>query len=118
MRSVRVALAVALVVVGAACSSHVHKAARTAAPRAPVVTTPPTTRPPPAVVDVAASQEPWKLSAAVSRPVVLPDGGGFLVLGGLATGDPSTSRIVDVDPASGESRITGHLALAVHDSAG
>jgi hypothetical protein len=50
--------------------------------------------------------------------VVLPDGSGFLVLGGLATGDTSTSRIVDVDPVSGASQITGHLDLAVHDSAG
>jgi hypothetical protein len=50
--------------------------------------------------------------------VVLPDGGGFLVLGGLATGDTSTSRIVDVDPVSGASQIAGHLTLAVHDSAG
>jgi hypothetical protein len=41
-----------------------------------------------------------------------------VVLGGLTTGDTSTSRIVDVDPVSGEFRITGQLALAVHDSAG
>jgi hypothetical protein len=54
----------------------------------------------------------------VSRSVVLPDGAGFAVLGGLATGDASTSRIVGVDPATGQSRITGQLALAVHDSAG
>jgi hypothetical protein len=41
-----------------------------------------------------------------------------VVLGGLATGDTSTSRVVAVDPARGESRITGQMALAVHDSAG
>jgi len=50
--------------------------------------------------------------------VVLPDHSGFVILGGLATGDTSTSRIVQVDPASGDSRITGSLAVAVHDSAG
>jgi hypothetical protein len=50
--------------------------------------------------------------------VVLPNGSGFVVLGGLATGDTSTSRIVQVDPASGHSRVAGYLAVAVHDSAG
>jgi N-acetylneuraminic acid mutarotase len=39
-------------------------------------------------------------------------------LGGLATGDTSTSRIVAVDPADGDSRISGSLVVAVHDSAG
>jgi len=50
--------------------------------------------------------------------VVLPDGNGFVVLGGLVIGDTSTSRILQVDPVSGGSRIAGHLALAVHDGAG
>jgi hypothetical protein len=50
--------------------------------------------------------------------VVLPAPSGFVVLGGLATGDTSTSRIVQVEPASGQSEIVGHLMLAVHDSAG
>jgi hypothetical protein len=38
----------------------------------------------------ALSLEAWTLLAAVSRPVVLPTGDGFVVLGGLATGDTST----------------------------
>jgi hypothetical protein len=58
------------------------------------------------------------LPASVSRPVVLPDASGFVVLGGLATGDTSTSDVVRVDPASGDAQLIGHLALAVHDSAG
>ena len=58
------------------------------------------------------------LPAPVSRPVVLPDGSGFLILGGLATGDVSTARIVAVDPESGRSQLAGSLAVAVHDSAG
>jgi hypothetical protein len=41
-----------------------------------------------------------------------------VILGGLATGDTSTSRIVAVDPAGGDSVVNGQLALAVHDSAG
>jgi hypothetical protein len=50
--------------------------------------------------------------------VVLPTGDGFVVLGGLATGDTSTARIVQVDLASGDPRIAGYLAVAVHDAAG
>jgi hypothetical protein len=50
--------------------------------------------------------------------VVLPDGKGFVVLGGLATGDTSTARVVHVDTATGSSGLSGQLALAVHDSAG
>jgi len=41
-----------------------------------------------------------------------------VILGGLAIGDASTSRIVEVDPATGHSRIAGHLGVAVHDGAG
>jgi N-acetylneuraminic acid mutarotase len=70
------------------------------------------------VVTIIASPEVWILPAGVSRQVVLPDGRGFVVLGGLATGDTSTSRIVAVDPGSGDSRVAGYLAAAVHDSAG
>lgn len=104
------------------CSSGAHPASRT--PAAPGRTgagagtaTPPTTaRSTP--TQLKADQELWRLSAAVSRPVVLPAGSRFVVLGGLATGDVSTSRIVEVDPATGDSQLAGHLALAVHDSAG
>lgn len=103
-------LASALLLAGAACSSagqHGHSAN----PR-------PATSTSPAAVSISASTETWTLPAAVSRPVVLPDQGGFVVLGGLATGDTSTSRVVQVDPAGGDSRIAGSLAVAVHDSAG
>ncbi len=50
--------------------------------------------------------------------MVLPDGADFLILGGLASGDVSTSRIVSVDPVAGQGQVAGQLALAVHDSAG
>jgi N-acetylneuraminic acid mutarotase len=63
-------------------------------------------------------RQPWQLPAPVSRPVVVPDGSGFLILGGLATGDRSTDRVVRVDPATGGGGLAGTLALAVHDSAG
>ncbi len=108
-----------LLVLAAACSTGRHAA------RAPVTTTlgrsdnpPAATSVPRPVAGIRASLEAWTLPVAVSRPVVLPNRGGFVVLGGLATGDTSTSRVVQVDPASGDSRIAGYLAVAVHDSAG
>jgi hypothetical protein len=67
---------------------------------------------------LTAATAPWSLPEPVSRAVVLADGGSFVVLGGLATGDTSTSRIVQVDPSTGQSQLAGNLAVAVHDSAG
>jgi non-specific serine/threonine protein kinase len=40
------------------------------------------------------------------------------MLGGLATGDVSTTAVYRVDPASGSTTLVGHLPLAVHDAAG
>lgn len=90
---------------GTSAPSHTNSAAAGG-----TTTVPPTT--------LQAVTEPWALPASVSRPVVLADGQGFLILGGLATGDTSTARIVQVDPASGSSQVAGSLARAVHDSAG
>lgn len=108
-------LASALLVLGTACSGG---AAGTATGHVRSISPPTTTSPSPPVISVSASTEAWTLPAAVSRPVVLPDRSSFVVLGGLATGDTSTARIVRVDPATGDSRIAGFLAVAVHDSAG
>jgi hypothetical protein len=100
----------ALVMLATACSSTVQHERTANAPA--------TTSTPPATVGISASTETWTLPDAVSRPVVLPDRNGFVVLGGLATGDTSTSRVVRVDPASGHSDVAGTLAIAVHDGAG
>ena len=120
-------------VVAASCSAADHRAPTTtgrgSAPKAARPTGPPTGGPTPAPTGapttaptvlrtLQAVLEPWSLPAAVSRPVVLPDGSGFVILGGLATGDVSTSRIVAVDPGSGHAQVAGRLAVAVHDSAG
>jgi hypothetical protein len=117
MTSKRAVVASALAILGAACSSGANRAVPTVTTLgrrpSPSVSV---TRPP--VIGLAASTETWRLPAAVSRAVVLPDGSGLVVLGGLATGDTSTSGIVAVDPAAGSSHIIGELALAVHDSAG
>ena len=72
----------------------------------------------PTVTRLSAHTEAWQLPASVSRPVVVPSAGGFVVLGGLAAGDVSTDRIVTVNTSTGQSQLDGSLALAVHDSAG
>ena len=118
MLSKRAVVATALAILAAACSSGGHTAARPDTTLGRAAKPPVTVTRPPAVVGIVASTEAWTLPAGVSRSVVLPDGSGFVILGGLATGDTSTSRIVAVDPAGGSSRIVGDLALAVHDSAG
>src|SRR5215467_119976 len=102
--------ATAFVMLATACSSAVQHGRTANAPA--------TTSSPPAQVGISASTETWTLPAAVSRPVVLPDRSAFVELGGLATGDTSTSRVVRVDPASGHCDVAGTLAIAVHDSAG
>lgn len=102
----------AVVAAVAACGSSRSGTARPAAPAAPSTTAPA------APVRLTAFLEPWRLPDAVSRPVVLPDGAGFVILGGLATGDTSTSRVVQVDPAAGSGHVAGSLVRAVHDSAG
>lgn len=107
------AIAAGLSLTAAACgTSRPHRSVQPAVTTATTSTT--TTLP----VRLLATNEPWHLPAAVSRPVVLPDGAGFVILGGLATGDTSTSRVVHVDPASGSADVAGTLAVAVHDSAG
>ena len=60
----------------------------------------------------------WRLPAAVSRPVVVPDGTHILVLGGLVRGDVSTNSIVNVDIAAGTALDAGHLAQRIHDAGG
>lgn len=105
-----VVAACALLVLAAGCSP--------AAQHGRPASSPPPASTAPAPVSISASTEAWSLPAGVSRPVVLPDHSSFVILGGLAAGDTSTSRVIRVDPASGDSCIAGTLAVAVHDSAG
>ncbi len=108
------ALVAAVATLASSCgSSGPGRSSAPTAPARPVTTT--TTAPPTRLSAVTA---PWRLPDPVSRPVVLAGGSGFAVLGGLATGDTSTSRIIQVDPASGSAGVAGALAVAVHDSAG
>lgn len=111
---------VAGALVAASCGSS------PAAPSRPAAS--PTTRPPASTASPSsapstptgldATTEAWRLPAPVSRPVVVPYGPGFVILGGLAPGDVSTDRVVQVDPATGSAQAVGTLPLAVHDSAG
>ena len=59
-----------------------------------------------------------RLPVGVSRTVVVVQGSSLLVLGGLAPGDSTTSRVWRVDPATHRVTVSRPLALAVHDASG
>lgn len=58
------------------------------------------------------------LPVGVSRTVAVYDNRRLVLLGGLAPGDVTTSRIVSVNPSTGHSAVVGALHEAVHDAAG
>jgi hypothetical protein len=65
------------------------------------------------------SAAPWRLPAALSRAVALPDGnGGALLFGGLERSRATTDQILHLDLARGTATPAGRLALPVHDAAG
>lgn len=103
----------------ASCSTTpAHHAAAspttTSAPTHSVPSTRATSRP---ALLLTAAVLPWRLPRPLSRTVVLADGTGLLVAGGLtATG--STAAILRLDPTSGAVRNAGRLAEPVHDAAG
>lgn len=111
----RAALITSALALAAGCSSASHHVGQGSATTVHPASSPTTAQP---VTSLTATQLPWRLPAPVSRPVVLPGGTGFVILGGLATGDTSTARIVEADLATGSAQVVGQLALAVHDSAG
>jgi hypothetical protein len=61
---------------------------------------------------------PFTLPAAVSRPIVYPDDGGLLVVGGLTIADTTTRAILRVELASGAVQPAGQLPVGVHDAGG
>lgn len=66
---------------------------------------------------LTAAEVRWRLPRPLSRAVVLSDGNGLLVAGGLTLAG-STAGILRLDPATGAVRTAGRLAEAVHDAAG
>jgi Kelch motif len=67
---------------------------------------------------LVASLAPWRLPAPLSRAVVLPDGGGVLLLGGLDRSGASSRQVLRLDLARGTPSPAGRLAAPVHDAAG
>jgi hypothetical protein len=62
---------------------------------------------------------PWHLGAPLSREVVVPGGGGrLLVLGGLTAGGVSADGIYAVRTHTGAARHVGTLGAPLHDAAG
>jgi outer membrane protein assembly factor BamB len=92
-----------------------HDAERTPPPR--VVKATPPARPPAAEAGLL----PWRLDAPLSREVVLPRVGTrheLVVLGGLRSGDSSTSAVEVLDTRTGALSPHGSLLAATHDAAG
>jgi outer membrane protein assembly factor BamB len=92
-----------------------HDAERTPPPR--VVKATPPARPPAAEAGLL----PWRLDAPLSREVVLPRVGArheLVVLGGLRSGDASTSAVEVLDTRTGALSPHGSLLAATHDAAG
>ena len=68
---------------------------------------------------VEAGVLPWKLHTPTSRVVVLPGGGGtLLIAGGLNPGGSSSPAVVSLDVKTGNETSVGTLAAGVHDAAG
>jgi hypothetical protein len=61
---------------------------------------------------------PWRLPAPISREVVLPDGTGLRLLGGLTAADSSATGVFTLDPTTGRLTRAGVLAQPTHDAAG
>lgn len=73
---------------------------------------------PTAPATLSARTASWRLPAASSRQAVCSNSSGLVLLGGLVTGDTSTSMVRNIDPATGAVIATGRLPSAVHDAAG
>ncbi len=62
---------------------------------------------------------PWQLTAPISRVVVLPGTGSQLqILGGLTSGNTSSSGVYTLDTSNGILRQVGDLSGPLHDAAG
>ncbi|HEY7948840.1 MAG TPA: PQQ-binding-like beta-propeller repeat protein [Acidimicrobiales bacterium] len=62
---------------------------------------------------------PWHLAAPISRIVVLPGTGSQVdILGGLTSGNASSSGVYSLDTADGTLRQIGNLSGPLHDAAG
>lgn len=97
----------ALILLASACGSSAKKSS---------VTT--TTATPKKQTVVTATLATWKLPYKVSRTTVVPDGSQFLALGGLISGDVSTSSVIEVNPSVRSSQTVGNLAQKLHDASG
>lgn len=71
-----------------------------------------------AVPALVSAFAPYTLTAPLSRMVVLPDGRGLAVVGGLDASDISVSAVSYLSPRTGREVTAGALPTALHDAAG
>lgn len=77
----------------------------------------PTARPPARATHLRIAVR-GELPHGLSRTVAVAEQGEILLLGGLVSGDTTTSDVLRFDPATGTTAAVGRLGLAVHDASG
>src|SRR5579864_2815492 len=71
-----------------------------------------------AATTLTAAEASYRLSAPISREVVLADGSSLVILGGLDRAQQSAAGVYRLDTAAGGLTHLGNLASSVHDAAG
>ncbi|MHB1172995.1 MAG: outer membrane protein assembly factor BamB family protein [Lacisediminihabitans sp.] len=113
------AIAIAVVIAGAAIGNALlaHHTSKTRAAPAPTVHSA-TPAPPPPLLAAESGLLTWSLAAPLSRIAVFPSGTSQLVIaGGLTAQKTTTNSVYTLDTTTGASTLTSHLALPVHDAA-
>ena len=119
LNSVCAAAAVGFLVGGCAgASASTHSDAPVSRPAATRSARPPTSGVTTRLLTITSALAPFRLSSAVSRPIVYPSGGGLLIVGGLTAADRTTQAILRVDLSGGTVQPAGRLPVPVHDAGG
>ncbi len=119
-RLARTAAAVGAALLTAGCGSGSRAGAGPSTSRAADPSTAPhatsTTTAPARRLVVAAA--PFTLPRGSARAALVADGDHLLLLGGLDANRTTTAEVLTIDPARATVTTAGHLAVAVHDTAG
>ncbi len=67
---------------------------------------------------VTTARAPWQLPSPLSRLVVVPDGAGAILAGGLTPADTSTNEVSTLDLSTGRVHRVGTVPQGFHDAAG
>ena len=102
----------------AALVAVIASAANSGTAGPPRILTKARSRIPPAAPAVESGLLPWRLTAPISREVMLPGTGKTLVLLGGLNGSTSASGVFSLDTTTGALRLIGNLRVGIHDGTG